>query len=908
MDNQTSRKEGQVLGDLQVNSMPSIANGPVSGSQEQKQTPSSVMSSTAHLGEAPLALREQSTNPAPIDQILQSRASASRRLSLSRFNLKLVILLVLIFLLFGGGAYAWFFTNLKYKLPWFTPSEDQLVVLMYEKLSKLDGADFALTYKLSVGDRDKDVKIDEKKVSAREASIRASSLKSRLSYSYKSNISDCFSEALSLEAFGGQNCDGSTNAKPKAGEFFCVKPVNTNASSDFGFDTLEDYNYDEFSFNRWMDLSDYEWEYDGACTADLAKKTYSFSLSSTYNDDKITCDEKTCIWNNENLVGFDNDNSLMDFDLLFGSYMSGLEDYISSNFSLEATLSGSGFSLKDRAEEQKQLPDVGLGFDGKAELGSMSGKIKLEAKVIDDDIFYKVSDFPFTDITQGYEDRWIKVDADDDIWVNSAIPRFSANQNQAIIDFRNFVAKTNDYNVLTFDFSGDYLEKDGLKLPVFGVNLVPENVPAWLQDLRDLYDKSKSSDGSMTEKKQYTEEEKAKIVTKVQELMLNMKIKTALHPGTGDLMNLTIDFRLMPSADSKKFIDKQFNSSLSVDLWNHNQPTAPKIPDNFVEQSEIEREQLGYSKEAYQDIKQAKRVNRIRQDLLSYYNKNKVWPKKLSEASRSIIDYNTGQEYPYQLIGSNYFITYQMSDVEQKADPKKMGEYYFGYGDEIGGFGQNSLTRNREFWDKGENKADRYSPVAHKYTNTRQWVLGNELYHDTDVMETLAQAKMVKSLGDKLAAFYAKNKYYPENLDELNKQSSTNDYFDTSFSTKQYYCEDLVLAEPCEYQKQGDTYVLKVNYKLSVDNIAPDIISYNKYNITSFVSGLNQYDALSIQKDLVSNIMLDEYRDSDGDGLTDAQEKIYGTDPNNPDTDGDGYLDGEELINGYDPNGPGKLK
>jgi hypothetical protein len=36
-------------------------------------------------------------------------------------------------------------------------------------------------------------------------------------------------------------------------------------------------------------------------------------------------------------------------------------------------------------------------------------------------------------------------------------------------------------------------------------------------------------------------------------------------------------------------------------------------------------------------------------------------------------------------------------------------------------------------------------------------------------------------------------------------------------------------------------------------------------------------------------------QDSDGDGLTDAEEMQLGTDPNNPDTDGDGLLDGEEV-------------
>ncbi|MBE2272216.1 MAG: SH3 domain-containing protein, partial [Anaerolinea sp.] len=41
--------------------------------------------------------------------------------------------------------------------------------------------------------------------------------------------------------------------------------------------------------------------------------------------------------------------------------------------------------------------------------------------------------------------------------------------------------------------------------------------------------------------------------------------------------------------------------------------------------------------------------------------------------------------------------------------------------------------------------------------------------------------------------------------------------------------------------------------------------------------------------------------DSDGDGLTDAEEIALGTDPNNPDTDGDGFSDGEEVAAGSSP-------
>lgn len=42
--------------------------------------------------------------------------------------------------------------------------------------------------------------------------------------------------------------------------------------------------------------------------------------------------------------------------------------------------------------------------------------------------------------------------------------------------------------------------------------------------------------------------------------------------------------------------------------------------------------------------------------------------------------------------------------------------------------------------------------------------------------------------------------------------------------------------------------------------------------------------------------------DSDGDGLTDSEEAILGTNPNNPDSDGDGLTDGQEVnVHGTDP-------
>ena len=50
-----------------------------------------------------------------------------------------------------------------------------------------------------------------------------------------------------------------------------------------------------------------------------------------------------------------------------------------------------------------------------------------------------------------------------------------------------------------------------------------------------------------------------------------------------------------------------------------------------------------------------------------------------------------------------------------------------------------------------------------------------------------------------------------------------------------------------------------------------------------------------------------ENTDPDGDGLTDAEEAIYHTDPLNADTDGDSYFDGDEVNNGYSPLAAGKV-
>lgn len=48
--------------------------------------------------------------------------------------------------------------------------------------------------------------------------------------------------------------------------------------------------------------------------------------------------------------------------------------------------------------------------------------------------------------------------------------------------------------------------------------------------------------------------------------------------------------------------------------------------------------------------------------------------------------------------------------------------------------------------------------------------------------------------------------------------------------------------------------------------------------------------------------------DTDGDQLFDKEERdVYGSDPLNPDSDGDGFIDGTEVRNGFNPVGSGRL-
>jgi len=64
----------------------------------------------------------------------------------------------------------------------------------------------------------------------------------------------------------------------------------------------------------------------------------------------------------------------------------------------------------------------------------------------------------------------------------------------------------------------------------------------------------------------------------------------------------------------------------------------------------------------------------------------------------------------------------------------------------------------------------------------------------------------------------------------------------------------------------------------------------NKNN-TNVVNNANSNKNSNTNLNSNTNSSTNSSTDSDGDGLSNTQEVVYGTNPNNPDTDGDGYLD-----------------
>lgn len=129
------------------------------------------------------------------------------------------------------------------------------------------------------------------------------------------------------------------------------------------------------------------------------------------------------------------------------------------------------------------------------------------------------------------------------------------------------------------------------------------------------------------------------------------------------------------------------------------------------------------------------------------------------------------------------------------------------------------------------------------------------------------------------------NNSYPEKIEDLEENLSVDPFSGKSFILNKdkmiIYSVGKDRVDNGGSDLNGDWYSMD-DLTLSYDFEVIDFKEYNSLTETE-------------NNGLVDNV------DTDNDGLSDKEEIIYGTDPNNPDTDGDGYSDGDEVNSGYDP-------
>lgn len=110
------------------------------------------------------------------------------------------------------------------------------------------------------------------------------------------------------------------------------------------------------------------------------------------------------------------------------------------------------------------------------------------------------------------------------------------------------------------------------------------------------------------------------------------------------------------------------------------------------------------------------------------------------------------------------------------------------------------------------------------------------------------------------------------------------------------------INRPTQSQENTQPSVLNINVVQPIQTQKP--VNTNMQAVTPIDTdgdGLSDADEAQYKTDL-------RLVDSDQDGLTDREEiKVYGTNPLDSDTDDDRYLDGEEVKKMYNPKGKGKL-
>src|SRR6056297_480590 len=155
----------------------------------------------------------------------------------------------------------------------------------------------------------------------------------------------------------------------------------------------------------------------------------------------------------------------------------------------------------------------------------------------------------------------------------------------------------------------------------------------------------------------------------------------------------------------------------------------------------------------------------------------------------------------------------------------------------------------------------------------------------------------------------------PDNYQAQNQETSTNDLEDHG---KQEPSEETNQTGTRDFQEEPDNVKSPQNKSenedtdsgtRAVDTDGDGLTDSQEKEIGTDINNVDtDGDGLTDKEEFFIHKTDPLIPDTDKDGLTDYEEiKEYDTDPSVKDTDGDGYTDGEEVENGYNPRGKGKL-
>ena len=143
------------------------------------------------------------------------------------------------------------------------------------------------------------------------------------------------------------------------------------------------------------------------------------------------------------------------------------------------------------------------------------------------------------------------------------------------------------------------------------------------------------------------------------------------------------------------------------------------------------------------------------------------------------------------------------------------------------------------------------------------------------------------------------------------QEDNSQDFINTCSADK---CEDcgeeqcLMLQETCHLEVVYEVCEYNANEECVVQKCTTGQSQIDRYDENDF----NEYDEYDDEEEIYDyeeEEINDEFvltKDSDYDGLTDVEEVVWGTNPDNLDTDNDSYLDGKELVSLYSPLGVDK--